>query len=218
MFGRYRFSWREQIMEEYFDTSPWDGDWSPRYNTAPTESVPVIRQDPKEPIRQISTEKRGDGCRNTIVTLKLLPRQLKMDAQLRGPDLWFRCSVLDIGDLDGERLLKSSAVGDSIVALPAGCSDNGLILTCLGGAVGLVSARGLSHWMASLLFVVSPGDPLIYCVSGAVILTAALVASYLPSHGASSLNPIEGLRGACHGHALGCPRKESQEVAFSWLH
>jgi len=54
MCGRYRLSRRKQIIEEYFDTSPWEDDWSPRYNIAPTQPVPVIRQHPKEPIRQIS--------------------------------------------------------------------------------------------------------------------------------------------------------------------
>ena len=71
----------------------------------------------------------------------------------------------------------------------------GLILTCLGGAIGLVSARGVSHCMASLLFGVSPGDPLTYGVSAALILVVALTTSYVPSHRAASLNPIEALRG-----------------------
>jgi len=53
--GRYRLSRRKQIIEEYFDAAPWDDDWSPRYNIAPTQPVPVIRQHPKEPIRQISS-------------------------------------------------------------------------------------------------------------------------------------------------------------------
>jgi putative SOS response-associated peptidase YedK len=59
MCGRYRLSRRKQIIEEYFDTSPWDDDWSPRYNIAPTQSVPVVRQHPKEPIRQITTMRWG---------------------------------------------------------------------------------------------------------------------------------------------------------------
>ncbi len=46
---------RKQIIEEYFDTTPWEHDWNPRFNIAPTQPVPVIRQHPKEPIRQIST-------------------------------------------------------------------------------------------------------------------------------------------------------------------
>jgi putative SOS response-associated peptidase YedK len=37
----------------------WQDDWSPRYNIAPTQPVPVIRQHPKEPVRQISMMKWG---------------------------------------------------------------------------------------------------------------------------------------------------------------
>jgi putative SOS response-associated peptidase YedK len=59
MCGRYRLSRRKQIIEEYFETAAWDDDWDPRYNIAPTQPVPVIRQHPKEPIRQISLMKWG---------------------------------------------------------------------------------------------------------------------------------------------------------------
>jgi putative SOS response-associated peptidase YedK len=60
MCGRYRLSRRKQIVEEYFDTAPWDDDnWNPRYNIAPTQPVPVIRQHPKEPTRQLSLMKWG---------------------------------------------------------------------------------------------------------------------------------------------------------------
>jgi len=55
MCGRYKLSRRKQIIEEQFDTAPWDDDWNPRYNIAPTQHVPVIRQHPEEPVRQIST-------------------------------------------------------------------------------------------------------------------------------------------------------------------
>jgi putative SOS response-associated peptidase YedK len=54
MCGRYRLSRRKQIIEEQFETQPWDDDWSPRYNIAPTQTVPVIRQHPKEPRRELS--------------------------------------------------------------------------------------------------------------------------------------------------------------------
>jgi len=59
MCGRYRLSRRKQIIEESFDTADWQDDWSPRYNIAPTQPVPVIRQHPKEPGRQISLMKWG---------------------------------------------------------------------------------------------------------------------------------------------------------------
>jgi putative SOS response-associated peptidase YedK len=59
MCGRYRLSRRKQLIEEYFDTSPWEDDWNPRYNIAPTQPVPVIRQHATEPIRHISLMKWG---------------------------------------------------------------------------------------------------------------------------------------------------------------
>jgi putative SOS response-associated peptidase YedK len=45
---------RKQDVEEYFDVSSDVEDWVPRYNIAPTQSVPVIRQHPKEPRRDLS--------------------------------------------------------------------------------------------------------------------------------------------------------------------
>jgi putative ABC transport system permease protein len=86
------------------------------------------------------------------------------------------------------------AVGAEPRTIKALFLRQGLILTCLGGAIGLVSARVVSRWMSSLLFGVAPADPLTFGVSGAVILAAALAASYVPSRRAASLNPIEALR------------------------
>jgi putative SOS response-associated peptidase YedK len=59
MCGRYRLSRRKQIIEEHFDTADWQDDWSPRYNIAPTQHIPAIRQHPKEPISQLSSMKWG---------------------------------------------------------------------------------------------------------------------------------------------------------------
>jgi len=59
MCGRYRLSRRKQIVEEYFDTVSDEPDWTPRYNIAPTQPIPVIRQNPKEPVRQLSVMKWG---------------------------------------------------------------------------------------------------------------------------------------------------------------
>ena len=59
MCGRYKLSRRKQLIEEYFATASGEDDWSPRYNIAPTQPAPVIRQHPKEPVRQISTMRWG---------------------------------------------------------------------------------------------------------------------------------------------------------------
>jgi putative SOS response-associated peptidase YedK len=59
MCGRYRLSRRKQILEEHFDSVSGTDDWNPRYNIAPTQPVPVIRQHPKEPIRELSFVRWG---------------------------------------------------------------------------------------------------------------------------------------------------------------
>jgi putative SOS response-associated peptidase YedK len=59
MCGRYRLSRRKQIIEEYFDAVSGEEDWAPRYNIAPTQPVPVIRQHPHEPRRELSLLRWG---------------------------------------------------------------------------------------------------------------------------------------------------------------
>jgi putative SOS response-associated peptidase YedK len=59
MCGRYRLSRRKQIIEEHFDSVSGEEDWTPRYNIAPTQPVPVIRQNPKEPRRELSLMRWG---------------------------------------------------------------------------------------------------------------------------------------------------------------
>lgn len=72
MCGRYRLSRRKQILAEHFDASPFDDDWELRYNIAPTQPVPVIRQHPKEPTRVLSLIRWERICdqsdRKTIAT------------------------------------------------------------------------------------------------------------------------------------------------------
>jgi putative SOS response-associated peptidase YedK len=59
MCGRYKLSRQKQIVEEYFDTASDAEDWAPRFNIAPTQPVPVIRQHLKEPVRKLSLMKWG---------------------------------------------------------------------------------------------------------------------------------------------------------------
>jgi predicted permease len=71
----------------------------------------------------------------------------------------------------------------------------GLILDCVGGVIGLALAGGLSRWISSLLFGITPFDPLTYVASGALIAAAVMAASYIPARQAASADPMETLRG-----------------------
>jgi predicted permease len=70
----------------------------------------------------------------------------------------------------------------------------GLVLTAVGVAVGLGGAVALTRWMASLLFEVSPLDPVTYVAVSVVLIVAATLASYLPSRRATRIDPVDALR------------------------
>ena len=59
MCGRYRLSRRKQIVEAHFSSVSGVEDWNPRYNIAPTQRIPIIRQNPKEPVREFSLMRWG---------------------------------------------------------------------------------------------------------------------------------------------------------------
>jgi len=60
--------------------------------------------------------------------------------------------------------------------------------------VGLSAAVGLTRLLKSLLYGISPTDPLTFAAVPIVLVTAAVVASYLPARRASAVDPVEALR------------------------
>ncbi len=70
----------------------------------------------------------------------------------------------------------------------------GFVLTLIGAGVGLVVAFAAMRLLSSILFQVSPFDPLTYAVLTAVLLLTAGLACYLPSRRAAGVNPVDALR------------------------
>lgn len=59
MCGRYRLTRHKYLVEQQFAAVSDGEDWSPHYNIAPTQSIPIIRQNPTEPIRELSLVRWG---------------------------------------------------------------------------------------------------------------------------------------------------------------
>ena len=70
----------------------------------------------------------------------------------------------------------------------------GLTLAGAGTAIGLAIAASLTGLMKSVLFGISPVDPLTYAAVPLILIAATALASYLPARRAASVDPVETLR------------------------
>jgi len=86
------------------------------------------------------------------------------------------------------------ALGAQTQSLTAMFVRHGLILTGIGAAFGLIVATIVMRLMSSLLFHVNPVDPMTYVAVTLGLIATALLASYLPSRRAATVDPVEALR------------------------
>jgi putative ABC transport system permease protein len=70
----------------------------------------------------------------------------------------------------------------------------GLWKTGVGLVVGLVAAVLLSHYMASMLFELTPSDPWAYILVSLLLALVAAAACYIPARRAARIDPTEALR------------------------
>jgi predicted permease len=71
---------------------------------------------------------------------------------------------------------------------------HGVLLAGIGVAIGLAAALAVTRLMATLLFEVSPLDPLTYVVVSLTLFAATMLACYLPALRATRVDPIGALR------------------------
>jgi putative ABC transport system permease protein len=69
----------------------------------------------------------------------------------------------------------------------------GMMLSGIGIAIGAAVAAGMTRWMSSLLFGVTPVDAATFAVATGVLVVAALAASYLPARRAAAVDPVQTL-------------------------
>ena len=86
------------------------------------------------------------------------------------------------------------AMGAQPVSVLGMVLGQGLLLTTLGIGLGAAGALALTGLVKSLLFGVNPTDMLTFCGVGAVLLAAAILASYLPARRAAGIDPNVALR------------------------
>ena len=70
----------------------------------------------------------------------------------------------------------------------------GLWLSAVGAAIGLMGSFGLSRFLSSLLFEIEPGDPLTLVSATVLLGIVAILASTLPARRAAAIDPAVVLR------------------------
>ena len=70
----------------------------------------------------------------------------------------------------------------------------GMALALAGVIIGVTAALGVTRLMASLLYGVTPKDPIAMTSVALLLVGVALAATYLPARRASQMDPVESLR------------------------
>ncbi|MGH9764305.1 MAG: FtsX-like permease family protein, partial [Blastocatellia bacterium] len=70
----------------------------------------------------------------------------------------------------------------------------GMTLALIGVLLGAGGAFGLTRIFASLLFRISAQDPVTFVLVSVVLLGIAAIASYIPAHRATKMDPLSALR------------------------
>jgi predicted permease len=87
------------------------------------------------------------------------------------------------------------ALGARVVDVSRLVVGQSLVLASVGVVLGVAASLGVTRLLRTLLFEVSPTDPIVLGGTGVVLLVVAAVASWGPTRRAARIDPVEAMRG-----------------------
>ncbi|HKW02936.1 MAG TPA: FtsX-like permease family protein, partial [Vicinamibacterales bacterium] len=90
----------------------------------------------------------------------------------------------------GVRIALGATTGDVLRNI----LGQGLVTITIGVVAGVLGALALTRWLQSMLFGVTPTDPVAFAAVVAVLVVVATLACYVPARRGTRINPVEALR------------------------
>jgi len=94
----------------------------------------------------------------------------------------------------GKEICLRMALGANRTAVLKMVLGQGVMLSIAGAALGLTGAFGATRFLETMLFEVTPLDPVVYLSVVVLLAVVAVAASYVPARRAAVLNPVELLK------------------------
>jgi len=182
-------------------SQPWYGprDLVVRTSGDPMAIVSGVREairdaDPDQPVSNI-------GTMEEVLTKETGPRRLGMILLSIYAGLALLLASLGVYGVLSYLVVQQTpeigvrmALGASRVDVLGLVMKRGTLLVLSGVAIGAIAAFGLTRLMTSLLFEVSPTDPLTFIGISLLLIGVALAACFLPARRATKVDPMVALR------------------------
>jgi putative ABC transport system permease protein len=188
-----------EIYYPYKQRPRWASYFVIRTDSEPTSIVPAVRSrmltlDKDVPVSNVASVENlvGNALRAPRFNAALIAAFAGLALLLASFGLYavISYSVTQRTHEIGVRMTVGAAQSD-IFKLIVG---NGMILTIVGIAIGLVGSFALTRLLMSLLFEVSVTDPLTFMAIALLLTGVSLVACYVPARRAMRIDPMSALR------------------------
>jgi putative ABC transport system permease protein len=161
---------------------------------AQTARAQALKVDPDQPVHSVTTMERllddtlqQDRFAMLFVTLFAAAGLLTAATGV------YALLAYSVGQRKREIAVRM-AIGASSSSVARLIVMESLTLALVGCAVGALGVAAVSRLARSVLFGIAPQDPVTLAATAAVLLTAVLVASWLPARRAARINPVSAMR------------------------